>query len=218
MCWSSNRSNSNQLSESKPFPPAACCCVASSLDDFHPHLSVMSVICWLSIWAFWIGEQGGKGRGYFGLVWGGFVLSFFVSLFVSLFFLVSIYFHSLCKGKQSSYPRRLLAVLKIFIFILHVWSVLKVKNFSTMHVKSLLVLIGWLEELKWWNTWFTEVQMEIQLQNWGQDSRVSHFQFLPCCVSVCLWKWASHPQNIRISFKSRFFSVLEIMQDLCLFR
>lgn len=153
----------------------------------------------------------------FGMALGGFVLSGFVSLLVGVF-LVSIYFHSLCKGKQSSCPRHSLAVLKIFTFILYVWSVLKVQNFSTVHVKSLLVLILWLKEVKWWNTWFTEVQKETGLQNWGQDSRVSDLQFLPCCVSVCLWKWASHPQNIRLSFKSRFLSVLEIMWDLCLCR
>ncbi|NXM84578.1 CKLF7 protein, partial [Oenanthe oenanthe] len=35
------------------------------------------------------------------------------------------------------------------------------------------------------------VTTEIGLQNWGQDSKVSDLQFLPCCVSVCLWKWIS---------------------------
>lgn len=87
VCWGRN---SKKLSESEPFPPFACC-VASSLDGSHTCLSVTSVICWLSIWAFWRGEQRGKGYEHFGMVLGGVVFfCFFIcwDIFSEHFFFI----------------------------------------------------------------------------------------------------------------------------------
>lgn len=108
------------------------------------------------------------------------------------------------EGKQSPWPRCILAVLNIFA--LFYICVLKVKcfegeKFYAMHVKSLLVVIWQMGMLKQQNPWFIEVQTVRWLQNWGQNLRADDIQLLPCCVGVCLWKCVCDAQSIRLSFR-----------------